>query len=142
MNREEIAKILFVSANLTGKELAEKFKVSENTISSWREKGEWDKEKKEKGNITKMRFGSLCNLYARLFDLSSAEGKDYDEDRIAKVTASIKRLEDRIPALAFEQVGQEFMLFLHETQDASTVNLVQDIYSDFILHVTEGGYER
>ncbi|WP_338813644.1 hypothetical protein V9L05_19930 [Bernardetia sp. Wsw4-3y2] len=142
MDKQDVAKILFVNANLSGKEIAEKFSVSENTISTWREKGEWDDAKKAKGNISKMRFDGLCNLYARFFRLSGMSDKDYDEDKISKVTASIKRLEDRIPAIAFEQVGQEFILFLYETQTNETAELIQNIYSDFIIYLTSERHER
>ncbi|PIY13842.1 MAG: hypothetical protein COZ16_12270 [Flavobacteriaceae bacterium CG_4_10_14_3_um_filter_31_253] len=140
MDKQDIAKILFINANLTGKELAEKFGVTENTISKWREKGNWDEAKTKQKSIAEQRFQIVLNMYGQLAKLTSQE--NFDEDRVSKIASSIRKLEDKIPAVHFETVGQEFILFLHETQETTIANLVQGIYSDFILHITGGGYER
>ena len=151
---QEFAKSLFLSQNLTQKEIAERVGVTEKTLSKWIEKEGWDKLKKS-ALVTKA--AQLAMLYDQLeylnrhiatrpitYDvpdymlkptkLKDADGNErlhypvYNEtdypvkmgnvatpkeaDTIAKLSASIKRLETETSIAEVVEVARDYIEFI------------------------------
>jgi transposase len=94
---KDYAKILFTTENLTQKEIAERVKVSEKTITKWIKEGGWAQIKK---SLLVTKQHQISMLYDQLDWLnnlvSNREVKVFDSkeaDVVSKITASIQRLE-------------------------------------------------
>lgn len=135
MDKQDVAKDLYIYANLNGKQIAEKMGVTENTVANWKNKNGWETTKEEYESIPKMRFQILINAYRRAKEMSET---NFDADELSKITSAIDRLEKKIPNAYFEQVGQQFIIFIYDTEPLLTAELVQNLYSKFILHLTGG----
>jgi transposase len=93
---KDYAKILFTE-NLTQKEIAERVKVSEKTITKWIKEGGWAQIKK---SLLVTKQHQISMLYDQLDWLnnlvSNRDVKVFDSkeaDVVSKITASIQRLE-------------------------------------------------
>jgi transposase len=94
---KDYAKILFTTENLTQKEIAERVKVSEKTITKWIKEGGWAQIKK---SLLVTKQHQISMLYDQLDWLnnlvSNRDVKVFDSkeaDVVSKITASIQRLE-------------------------------------------------
>jgi transposase len=94
---KDYAKILFTTENLTQKEIAERVKVSEKTITKWIKEGGWAQIKK---SLLVTKQHQISMLYDQLDWLnnlvSNRDIKVFDSkeaDVVSKITASIQRLE-------------------------------------------------
>jgi len=86
--KKERALTLFLETSLTQSEIAETVGVTENTIVNWKKKGEWESLRGAK-EVSNEKI--LHNLYGHAHRLSAQE--ELDVDKLAKLTASIERLE-------------------------------------------------
>ena len=129
---KEFAKILFVKENLTQKEIAERCKVTEKTVTKWIQDGGWGK-LKQSLLITKQYNIEL--LYDSLTAINeSLRGKvptPSDMDAVKKITSSIKDLETDIGLGEIFTVGQNFIQFIR-LNDPSKVKEVYQLYDAFI----------
>ena len=100
-DRKALAKLLFISGLCpTQKELADRVKVSEQTISKWANKERWDEQKR---SLLTIRQEQLSRLYLLLeYYVKKVEDQvknrngsinTKDTDVIIKLTGAIKNLE-------------------------------------------------
>lgn len=140
MDIKTIAKELFLSAGLTAKDIAERLSVAESTVGSWREKGKWDKLKQDASSIPSIRMQIVINLYRKLLDLSSEITVEH-ADQLAKLTSTLRTIEQRTPISSYQQVGQQFLLFVLENKKEDFEG-VQKLFTEFIISITAEGTEN
>jgi transposase len=112
------AQILFVSENLTAKEIAARVGVSEKTVGKWIKDGNWEKLRKSL-LITKQQQISM--LYDQLAfinnDIANREVKvatSKEADVISKITSSIQRMEIETSIGQIVEVAKNFIEFVRE----------------------------
>lgn len=117
--KREYARILFVSENLTQKEIAGRVSVTEKTIGKWIEHGDW---KKLKRSLLTTRQNQLVLLYDQLdwmnTMISQRECKTAtikEADIIIKLTAAIKNLEIETSLGETIEVARSFIEFVRQT---------------------------
>ena len=113
--RKDLAKLLFTRGVVkTQKELAQRVKVSEVTISKWVNDGKWDEEKR---SLLVVRFEQLGRLYRMLERKIKAveeceEAKipvtTKDTDIIVKLTGAIRSLEVEVSVADIIEVFMKF----------------------------------
>ena len=114
----ELAKLLFVSEGLTQKEIAIRCEVTEKTVSRWKEEDSWDKLRR---SLLMVKEEQLTDLYSKLEDLNShirdTKGNIVDSrdvDAIAKLTSSIKQLEQDTNVGDVISVAKKIIHFIQE----------------------------
>lgn len=139
--KKELARLYYMQGE-SQKTIAGKANVSENTISRWVEKGEW--EKKRTGNmITRPEIvNKNLTFISRLLDkLNSEEVKLNDVgkivDQISKLTASIERIDKKANVIDSIEVFTSLNKWMEErmaydkdiTPDLlKAINHYQDLY--------------
>lgn len=88
--KKQHAHDIFMSTEMTQKEIAEIVQVSEKTMSNWVIKGDWDKTKNLKIASKEQAVG---NLYKILVELTK-DPQNVNADAISKVTKSIETISD------------------------------------------------
>jgi transposase len=123
----EYARVLFVSENLPQKEIAQRVGVSENTISTWIQEGDW---KKLKRSMLTTRHNQLILLYDQLDwmnleismrDIKMATSKEADS--ICKITSAIQKLEIETSIGEVYEVGRAFIDFMRPHDHALAVKV-------------------
>lgn len=98
-DKKSLAKELFLSGKYQQKEIACKVGVAENTMSRWVKDGKWDL---LRASLTASRDSILAQLYTQVEEINKQvlgrpEGEriytSAETDKIAKLTASINKLE-------------------------------------------------
>lgn len=103
--------MLFLANQFTQKEIAAKVKVSDNTLSSWAKKGNWDLLRK---SLLTSKNESLRNLYNVLdrvnkkLNEENSIGDSKTADMLVKYTAAIKNLETETSIAQLIDSGQRF----------------------------------
>ena len=94
---QEFARVLFVSENLSQKEIAERVGITEKTLSKWIEAGAWQKLKRSmlttKQNQLGMLYDQLEWQNTLIADRDIKVATTKEADVISKITAAIQRLE-------------------------------------------------
>jgi len=131
----DYAKILFVSENLSQKEIAARVGVAEKTVKKWMDDGGW---KKIKRSLLTTRQNQLALLYDQLDFLNSAialrENKSAtikEADIIIKLTAAIKNLEIETSLGETIEVARGFIEFVR-TVDLDFAKKVTAYFDQFI----------
>ena len=132
---KDYARILYTSERMTQKEVSERVKVSEKTISRWVQQGNWDQLRKSM-LVTKQHQISL--LYDQLAFLNdSIADREYkiatakEADVISKLTSSIQRLEVETSVGQIIEVARSFIDFVRE-EDLSLAKDVTIRFDAFI----------
>lgn len=110
---KKLAFELFMNTDLTQREIAERLKVTEKTISAWKTAGEWEIQKAAL-NVTpkKTIAGYLMQLEKMRISISEREGQAWptaaESDVIVKIARAMKMLQKDLTLTdyinAFEQL--------------------------------------
>lgn len=132
---KDYAKILFTTENLTQKEIAERVKVSDKTITKWIKEGGWAHIKKSL-LITKQH--NISMLYDQLDWLNNEVAKrdikvfdSKEADIVAKITASIQKLEVETSVGQVIEVARGFLDFVREI-DLDKAKEITKYFDSFI----------
>lgn len=130
----EYARVLFISENISQKELAARVGVTEKTLAVWIEKGEW---KKLKRSMLTTRQNQLVLLYDQLdwlnLEISTRTIKSAtpkEADVIIKLTAAIKNLEIETSLGETIEVARAFIEYVrqHDLDLAKKVTSFFDLF--------------
>jgi len=124
-----IAQDLFLETDKTQKEIAQIVKVTEKTLTKWKNDGEWDM-LKNASTVTARKI--IENLYKRSYDLS-IDPKSKPDD-IIKLALSIEKLSNkRVTISQIINVFKDFIAFAFKDNPdmAKEINLLQKKYVDF-----------
>lgn len=106
MTKKEIAKLLYINNDFTQKNIAEKIKVTENTIGKWVKDEKWDEQKKA---LSVSKTTLLKKMYSYLETILDKEEGSIVADRVVKITRAIERLQDK--KASFENYIEVFQNF-------------------------------
>jgi transposase len=115
----EYAKILFLSENMNQKDLADRVGVTEKTIKSWIEQGDWKKLKRStlttRQNQLNLLYDQLdwLNLEISMRDIKAATIKE--ADIIIKLTSAIQKLEIETSVGETVEVARNFINYVRGT---------------------------
>lgn len=116
--QQEYAKMLYLHQGLSQKEIANRCKVSENTISSWRTKFGWDKIKRSliivKDEQINSLYEKLEKLNQHIHDTQDNLVSTKDVDAIIKITAAIKQLETNAGLGETIDVAKKYLEFVRQ----------------------------
>jgi inorganic pyrophosphatase len=87
--KKQHAEEIYMSSEMTLKEIASIINISENSLGKWAKIGEWEDKKTLKRSSKQQ---AINNLYTRL--LEQSKNTDTSSDEIKKTTSAIKDLED------------------------------------------------
>jgi len=128
--KRELAYVLYMQAELTQKEIAEKVKVSENTVSRWVNEGGW-KQLKAAHKLTPQNFKK--RLYEIVTEIIEGERKpDTNEaDALLKYAKAIETLEQKDNAEIYIQVFKSFEAWLNNL-DPELTKMLNSYHQDFV----------
>lgn len=129
---QDFAKILYVQEKLSQKEIAERCKVTEKTISKWVQELGWDK-LRQSLLITKPHNLQLMyvTLTAMNEDMQGKIPKPAEIDALSKMTSSIKDLETEMGIGEMFTVGNAFINFVR-TIDIQKAKEVYGLFDAFM----------
>lgn len=118
--KKEYAKLLFTQEKLSQKEIAERAKVSEQTITKWvnENNGEW---RRLRQNLIVTKKEQLSRIYEQLDEITEQiqtreKGKRYvnskEADILVKLTAAAKNLETEASISDIIEVSMRFLNWL------------------------------
>lgn len=130
----EYARVLFVSENLSQKEIADRVGVTEKTLGKWIEEGDWKKLKRSLLTTKQTQIGQLYDQLAFIND--EIAGRDYkvatvkEGDVISKLTASIQKLETETSIAETVEVARNVIEFVRQSNldDAKKLTTWFDLY--------------
>jgi transposase-like protein len=132
--KKEWAEMLFLQGDVSQKEIAAKVGTSENTITKWKEAGNWDKLRK---SMLTTKTEILRNLY-NILDKINGKLKEEDSigdtkiaDMYVKYTAAIKNLETETSIGQIAEVARMFVNWL-QTIDPQFALTVLNHFDKFI----------
>jgi len=135
-DKKYLAKILFTREHLDQKVVAARVNVTEKTMSSWVNDGNW-KELRKRLLITKEQ--ELSNLYEQLEALNtiikSSATKHADSkqsDIQIKLTASIRNLESDLAIADLIESGIRFIKYVQKVGTFEQVMEMSDMWNSFI----------
>lgn len=130
----ELARDLFLKANLTAKEVAERLGIDEKTIGRWRRDENWDQSlvtyTMTKAAQMEMMVQQLVNIQSTI--MAREEGERFatskEADIMIKITTAIKNLETELSASDVIDVCIKVTNWLkeHDAEMAIKVTLVFD----------------
>lgn len=133
----DLARELFLKANLTGKEIAERLSVNEKTISRWRTDENWDS-LMTTYTMTKANQMDLLVQQLRVINenIMSRESNDRfatskEADIIIKLTQAIKNLETELSASDVVDVCIRFTSWIKD-QDPEKAKEITLLFDKFI----------
>lgn len=120
--KKDFAQTLFLYSNVTQGEIAQRVGVSENTLSKWKQEGDWES---QRGALTATKPQLIKDFYHQIGLIKSSavdgEGKaralDYKEAQsIRVITKAIAELDKTLTVDVYFQVMEEFVRWLFEAQ--------------------------
>lgn len=110
--KREYAETLFLRTDLTQKEIASKAGVSEQTITAWKEKYQWDA-KRQSLLVTKSeiirRYYNILDRLSRKIEADEKLGDAKEADKSIKYAAAIKALEIETNTGTMIETGMAFI---------------------------------
>jgi transposase len=131
----DYAKMLYVSERLSKKEIAERVKVTEKTLSRWIDQEDWDALRKSllttKQHQISMLYDQLdcLNQDIATRDIKVATVKEADV--IIKLSSAIQRLEVETSLGQIVEVARAFIPFVRE-QDVAQAQIITKFFDVFI----------
>jgi DNA-binding transcriptional regulator LsrR (DeoR family) len=133
--QHDYAKVLYTTEQLTQKEIAERVKVTEKTVSNWIEKGGWKKLKKSmlvtKQHQISQLYDQLEFLNEKIINREDKIANAKEADVISKLTSSIQKLEVETSAGQIIEVAREFIDFVREF-DLDKAKEITSLFDKFI----------
>lgn len=119
MNRSEsnkaLATELFVKLGKSQKDIATQLGVSEKTVGAWKTKLNWESLRASELTASRNVIKNLLSQISTICEnaaINNREISDKEADRIAKIGATIERLEKKATLAHVVQVMEEFILYL------------------------------
>lgn len=128
--KKVMAERMFVEDGMTAKAIAEMIEISQQTLSKWRNDGQWEQKRSEMlAAPHKLREILMRELK------TIAEGGDsiVDADALAKVNKVIESISDRISVQVVFSVFKEFDNWMAD-QDPKTAVLFTEFHKQFLLY--------
>ncbi|QTE40532.2 hypothetical protein J3L18_23185 [Mucilaginibacter gossypii] len=100
-------------ADCTQVEIAEKFNVTTNTVSTWAKKFEWDK-KRIDYHSSPVKIKQL--LQQELMSVAQGNDAKLNADAISKLNAALDRLDKKLDAFVVKRVLVELDNFISQTE--------------------------
>lgn len=115
---QNYAQILYVSENLTAKEIASRVGVTQKTMGRWIKDGNWDHLRKSmlvtKQKMITMLYDQLEALNNDIAKRQPAIPNGKEADIISKITTSIQRLETEASIAETIEVAKSFINYIRE----------------------------
>lgn len=136
-DQKDLARTLFLSTQLTQKQIAEKVGVAEKTMSKWVNEGKWEAQRK---SLTTTRAEQLALMYEILAKLNAAakaalEDDDPttnpDSDGIIKIASAIQKLEKEAGVGEMIQTGLALLKFV-QAEDLDAAKVINKWFYIFI----------
>jgi len=109
--KKQHAEEIYMSSEMTLKEIASIINISENSLGKWAKIGEWEDKKTLKRSSKQQ---AINNLYTRL--LEQSKNTDTSSDEIKKTTSAIKDLEDSRTTIPDKiELFMDFIQYLRKT---------------------------
>ena len=134
--KRELAKMLFLYENITQKEIADRVRVSEVTMSKWSKADNWDS---LKVSITITKEEQLKNLYRQLSAINQAISQRDNQkfatpaeaDTITKLANAISKMETDIGVSDMISVAKKFVTWVR-TFDLVKAQELTSLFDSFI----------
>lgn len=129
----EVARTLYLMTEKTQKEISEVVGWSEKTFTEQKQKGKWN-ELRDTKSLTKQQIISMLHTQTlKLVEASKDEGRlltAKEVDSIAKLTASIDKLEKKVTLETYIEVFEEYnkWLMVKDMNFAQANNHQQDLF--------------
>lgn len=137
-DKRRMAQQLYVRNGVLQQDIAKLVKVSEKTISQWKQADGWDK---QRAAVSTTKEKELSRLYSQLSALNSAieareQGRDYplpgEADTQNKLAAAIAKLEQDTGLSATVNVFMRFTKWLREASDLETTKRFGELSDQYI----------
>lgn len=132
---KEFAKALYLAGGITQKEIAERVKVTEKTLTKWVKEGKWDSFKK---SLLTSKQNQLSFFYDQLDWINTEISKrDYkvatskEADGIIKLTSAINKLETETSIGDTVEVARNFIEFVRP-QNLELAKQITNLFDVFI----------
>lgn len=132
---KEFAKALYLAGGITQKEIAERVKVTEKTLTKWIKEGKWDGFKK---SLLTSKQNQLSFLYDQLeWTNTEISKRDYkvatskEADAIIKLTSAINKLETETSVGDTVEVARNFIEFVRP-QNLELAKQITNLFDVFI----------
>ncbi|MEO7212650.1 hypothetical protein [Mucilaginibacter sp.] len=134
VQEREYAKVLYLSENISQKDLAARVGVTDKTVGVWIEQGGWKKLKRSmlttRQNQLNLLYDQLdwLNLEISMRDIKAASSKE--ADIIMKLTAAIRKLEVETSVGETVEVARNYINFVRSTdlELAKKITVFFDLY--------------
>jgi predicted DNA-binding protein YlxM (UPF0122 family) len=134
-SEREFARMLYVNERITFKEIAERVKVTEKTVSKWCEVNGWDKLRK---SLLTTRQNQLVHWYNQLDALNEEiDQRDRkiptstEADIMSKITSNIQKLETEVGLGEYVEVSKKLLTFIQSANLPDAV-LFKNYIDEFI----------
>ncbi|MPM92060.1 hypothetical protein SDC9_139194 [bioreactor metagenome] len=137
----EYARILYVSERITFKEIAERVKVGEKTVSRWAKEGNWDNLRK---SLLTTRQTQLTRWYSQLDSITELiENRNNiptnaEADTMSKITSNIKSLEVEIGVGEIVETGKKLITFIQQV-NLEDAKLFKNYFDEYINNRMKNG---
>lgn len=132
--KRELAEDMYIRLGCTGREIAERLSITEQTVSRWKKgrEGErtWD-DRKQESQLTPLRIKEL--LLGEAHKIASGEESTIRADQLSKIMAAIDQLDKKINVRSVMDVFKEFDNWMSE-QDPSLAVSFTKYHKLFLLY--------
>lgn len=126
--------MLYMQNQLSQKEIAAKTGVAEKTISGWKEKYNWESQRKSlltsKSSLVRFLYNVLDRLKQKIEEADGI-GDSKQADMVIKYTASIKNLETETSIGELMEAGMKFHKYMQAINPDEALRFLND-YDGFI----------
>ena len=128
--KKTLAEILFIDEGMTAKAISEQLDVSEQTLSKWRNLGNWESSRSEMlASPHKIREILLKEIKV----VAQGGVSLVDADALAKINKVFETMSDKISVQIIFSVFKEFDNWMAD-QDPKTAVLFTEYHKQFILY--------
>lgn len=138
--KRNLASQLFVTGDLSPREIADNLKVNINTISRWRKADHWDENKAAKTTGTDNLVRALLLQNQKIMDLAKEEDRTMtskESDIVLKNAQSIKLLSKEVNLITVISVFKKYNLYLFEL-DPGLAKSNTEFQKKFIHYIAQG----
>lgn len=134
--KKEWAQLLYISGDLTQKEIAQKVGTTEKTMSKWARDGDWEKLRKSllttKSEQLRLMYDQLDRINQHINNRTENKYANSKEaDSILKLTAAIKNLETETSVGQIIEVATNFIRFI-QRDSINDAKFVTNLFDAFI----------
>jgi len=134
--KKDLARLFFITDNLTQKEIAKRVDVNEKTIGSWVRDGQWQKLRTSlltsKGDLLRRYYKILDAVADKIEKTEGGYGDTKLADMSIKYSAAVKNLETETSAGQMFETGMAFIRHVMK-DDTELAKAITDQFDAFIL---------